>query len=232
MRLAATALWAGPDAIFTGLAAAKLSFWESCALTRITLSVKGHGARSRAGVTVEQRRIAPAYVVTRRGLRLTSPALTAVDLAASALGGDIIDRVLRLRAATLDEMWTAWRAHPGRAGNAVRAELLRDSRDVPWSAAERLQHRLLRAARIPGWKANQWVSCDTAGYYVDVLFRERRLVVEIDGWETHATRLAFEADRRRRNQLVLAGYAVLNFTYRQLVDDPDWVIGCIRTALR
>jgi len=31
---------------------------------------------------------------------------------------------------------------------------------------------------------------------------------------------------------VLAGYRVLNLTWRQLVDDPDWVLDCVRTALR
>jgi very-short-patch-repair endonuclease len=158
--------------------------------------------------------------------------LTAVDLAASELGGDVIDRVLRLRTATLEQMWSAWRAHPHRAGNAARVQLLNDSRDLPWSKAERLQHRLLRAAHIIGWKANQWVSCGTVGYWVDVLFRRHRLILEIDGWETHGTRLAFEEDRRRRNYLVLAGYAVLNFTYRQLVEEPQWVIDCIRHATR
>jgi very-short-patch-repair endonuclease len=232
VRLRAAALWAGPNAIFTGLAAAKLSFWESCTLGEITLAVCGHHARSRRGLTVEQRQISIRCTVTCQGLRLTSPALTAVDLAATELGGDVIDRVLRMRMATLDDMWAAWRAHPHRSGNKVRAELLQDSRDLPWSEAERLQHRLLRAARIVGWKANQWISCSSAGYYVDILFKRHRLIVEIDGWETHGTRLAFEEDRRRRNRLVLAGYAVLNFTYRQLVDEPEWVIACIRSALR
>jgi hypothetical protein len=89
-----------------------------------------------------------------------------LSVAPGVEGGDIIDRVLRMRMATLDEIWVAWRAQ------------------------------------------------------------------EIDGWETHGTRLAFEEDRRRRNRLVLAGYTVLNFTYRQLVDEPEWVIACIRRALR
>jgi very-short-patch-repair endonuclease len=232
VRLKAVALWAGPDAIFTGVAAAKLIFWESCQLDQITLTVPGRRARSRNGIAVERRHIAREFTVLRRGLTATSPALTAVDLAASQLGGDVIDSVLRLRLASLDDMWAAWRAHPHRPGNNVRAQLLHDSRDLPWSTAERLQHRLLRAARISGWKANQWVYCSDGGYCVDVLFKHRRVILEIDGWESHGTRLAFEQDRRRRNQLVLAGYLVLNFTYRQLVDEPVWVIECIRAAVR
>ena len=42
-----------------------------------------------------------------------------------------------------------------RAGNQTRRQLLLDSRDEPWSEAERLFHRLLREAGITGWKANQ-----------------------------------------------------------------------------
>jgi very-short-patch-repair endonuclease len=232
IRLKGAALWAGPDAVFTGLAAAKLSFWESCRMDQISVGLGRRGPRSRNGVVVEQRRIAPQFTRRQLGLTMTSPALTAVDLAASELGGDVIDRVLRMRGATLEEMWSAYRAHPCRPGNAVRAELLHDSRDLPWSQAERLQHRLLRAARLTGWKANQWVYCGEKGYYVDILFSSLRLILEIDGFETHGTRLAFEQDRRRRNDLVLAGYRVLNFTYLHLVDDPGWVIGCIRSALR
>jgi very-short-patch-repair endonuclease len=232
IRLKAAALWAGPDAIFTGLAAAKLSFWESCRIDQISVGLDRRGPRSRTGVVVEQRRIAPQFTRRRLGMTMTSPALTAVDLAASELGGEVIDRVLRMREATLEEMWSAYRAHPYRPGNTVRAQLLHDSRDLPWSQAERLQHRLLRAAGIRGWKANRWVYCGQRGYYVDILFSSHRLVLEIDGFETHGTRLAFEQDRRRRNDLVLAGYRVLNFTYLQLLDDPGWVIGCIRSALR
>ena len=61
-------------------------------------------------------------------------------------------------------------------------------------------------------------------YRVDVLFAAQRLVLEVDGWEVHGTRLAFESDRRRRNEIVLAGYRVLNFTARQIRDDPEWVV--------
>jgi very-short-patch-repair endonuclease len=232
IRLMGAALWAGPDAILTGRAAAKLSFWRSCPLDMVTIAAPHHGRRSRTDVLVEQRRIVPEFTMRRHGVTITAPALTAVDLATSELGGDAIDTVLRLRAATLDEMWAAWRGHPCRPGNAVRARLLRDSRDLPWSKAERLQHRLLRAAGITGWRANRWVQCRGIGYYVDILFGRSRLVLEIDGWETHGTRLAFEEDRRRRNDLVLAGYRVLNFTYLQLVNEPDWVIGCVRRGLR
>lgn len=50
---------------------------------------------------------------------------------------------------------------------------------------------------------------------VDLLIGSR-LVIELDGWEFHKSREAFEEDRRRDAQLVSMGYCVLRFTYRQL----------------
>ncbi|HET9871949.1 MAG TPA: DUF559 domain-containing protein [Propionibacteriaceae bacterium] len=231
-RLRASCLWAGPDAVLTGLAAARATFWPDCRLDSITVALPTSSKESRGTFLVERRRIPPGLVRRSHQLAVTAPSLTAVDMAVLPTGGDVIDRVLRSRMASLGELWEVHRQMSQRAGNRMRAELLRDSRDEPWSEAERLQHRLLRAARITGWRTNVWVRAGQHGYFVDVLFARHRLVLEVDGFETHGTREAFEADRFRRNELVLAGFVVLNFTWRQLVDESDWVLGCIRQALR
>lgn len=128
-------------------------------------------------------------------------------------------------------MYEAFRLQPDRRGNQARGELLHDSRDQPWSEAEREGHRLLRRSGISGWDTNRWVSTPRGGYYVDVLFERPRVILEIDGWEFHGGREPFEADRMRRNHLVLSGYTVLNFTWRQLTQDADGVLGCVREAL-
>jgi very-short-patch-repair endonuclease len=38
------------------------------------------------------------------------------------------------------------------------------------------------------------------------------VAIEIDGWEHHRTRSAFDDDRARSNDLVAAGWNVLRFT--------------------
>lgn len=232
VRLRAALLWAGPDAVLTGLSAAHLTFWPTCRLDAVTVAVPTNSKASRPGVAVERRRIPPDLVLRRTGCAVTVPALTAVDLAVRPDGGDVIDRVLRTGSATVDQMWDAHRRQPQRAGNALRAALLTDSRDEPWSEAERYAHRLLRAARISGWRTNVWVRVGETGYFLDLLFHRERVALEIDGWQTHGTRTAFEDDRRRRNELVLRDYLVLNFTWWQLVDDPSWVLDSVRRALR
>lgn len=176
--------------------------------------------------------IPPELLCRRGGVTVTAPAATAVDLAADENGGDVIDRVLRTRSGSLAQMWYALRVQPNRPGNAVRAALLRDSRDQPWSEAERQLHRLLRAAGITGWRTNQWIPVRDHGYFADVLFRRQRLIAEVDGWAHHSDPGAFENDRRRRNELELRGFRVLNFTRHHLVANPEWVRDCFRRALR
>lgn len=225
-RIRAGALWAGPDAVVCGLAAARLTFWPEVSVPVVELAAPVRG-KSRPGWVVHRRTVPPELVRRRGGLPVTAPALTAVDLAAGPVGGEAIDRVLRSRTATLDHLWEALRLNPGRRGNVRRAELLTDSRDQPWSEAERLAHRLLRAAGLRGWRTNVPVG----PWFADVVFTAERVIVEIDGFETHGARAAFEQDRYRRDELVLAGYLVLNFTWRQLTEQPDWVLDCIRRAL-
>lgn len=57
---------------------------------------------------------------------------------------------------------------------------------------------------------------------VDALWPEERLVVEVDGRETHATLRAFEEDRRRDAALQAAGYRVVRLTKRRLRSEAAW----------
>jgi very-short-patch-repair endonuclease len=57
------------------------------------------------------------------------------------------------------------------------------------------------------------------------------LVVETDGYRFHRGRLAFESDRARDVQLKLLGYAVVRFTYRQVVSEPSRVARTLRALL-
>jgi very-short-patch-repair endonuclease len=68
-------------------------------------------------------------------------------------------------------------------------------------------------------------------YTVDFLWRDRRLVVETDGWEAHRGRQAFEDDRARDAYLRLQGYEVLRFTWRQLMAERGSVVAVLRRYL-
>ena len=93
-----------------------------------------------------------------------------------------------------------------RHGAGFANQILKEAADGARSEAERLLIRLLRHARISGWKANYPV----CGYIVDVAFPKQKVAVEVDGWAFHTDRRlserpqAAEPDRVER----LAGAAV------------------------
>ena len=69
------------------------------------------------------------------------------------------------------------------------------------------------------------------GHEVDALWRAQRLIVEIDGFDAHGTRAAFERDRRRDAHLVAAGHRVIRITWRQLRDEPELTVARLAAAL-
>lgn len=224
------ALLRHPDAVLLGAAAAQLSFWPEAPVRTVEVAVRRPVAPAN-GFTFTRRQIPPELIGERGGLRLTTPALTAIDLA-TPVCADPINRALRLRVATLSGMHEALRLTPNRSGNTERRALLVDSRDQPWSAAERRAHRLLRQARMIGWSSNHPVVLAGTVYYIDIAFRGARLAVEIDGRLHEKDLDLFESDRWRQNALVGAGWTVLRFTWAMLRDHPEIVLATIRRSLR
>ena len=149
------------------------------------------------GFSFSRRRIPEELIAVRGGLRYTTPALTAIDLATSACS-DAIDIALRGRAVTLAAMYEALRMTRHRTGNLERLRLLIDSRNDPWPAAERLSHRLLRAAGITGWQTNLPVEIDSELFYLDIAFTKQKLAIEIDGRLHETDEELFESDRWRQ----------------------------------
>jgi very-short-patch-repair endonuclease len=96
------------------------------------------------------------------------------------------------------------------------------------SEAEERLLALVRAARLPHPELNVRVS----GHEVDFLWRDARLVVEVDGFANHRTRAAFEHDRLRDAQLQGAGLTVMRVTWRQIVAEPEALLARLALALR
>jgi very-short-patch-repair endonuclease len=66
---------------------------------------------------------------------------------------------------------------------------------------------------------------------VDFLWRGDFLIVEVDGWDAHRSRSAFEEDRVRGARLKTLGYEVPRFTWRLIEADPRQVATTIRAVL-
>ena len=230
VRIRAAALWA-PEAVLTGPAAAWCTFWPKVAVPAVTLSTPAKRSPPR-GFLVTRERIPGELVRWHGSCPVTGPALTALDLVATC-GGAGIDRALLTRAASLAQMQEALTLTAGRRGNRERRALLHDSRDEPWSAAERYGHALLRAAGIRGWRANVAVRVEGQLYFLDIALLALRIAIEIDGYQTHRAenRKQFEQDRGKWSRLTAAGWRVLHFTWLQLTEEPDWVVAVIRRTM-
>ena len=152
---------------------------------------------------------------------MTTPSRTIIDLAECvtdrelerALHEAITRRLLdarRLRA-ELDQ-------YRGRRGISRLKKLLENDgpSTLTRSEAEERFLALVRSAGLPAPEVNVLVY----GHLVDFLWRDQGLVVEVDGFQFHSTREAFERDRRRDAELQRAGLRVLRVTWRQVVDAP------------
>ncbi|WP_156252249.1 endonuclease domain-containing protein [Pseudactinotalea terrae] len=226
-RAAAAAAWR-PDAILFGSIAASLTFWRELPVSQIDVACET--TLQRPGYRFERRAIPSDLVINRGESLLTHPALTALDLAVPT-DGDAIDNVLRSKMVRISDLQEALAATPYRRGNRARRRLLLDSRAEPWSTAERLAHKILHAAGITGWCANEPIALDGHEYFLDIAFKGIKLVIEVDGYEFHTDRTVFESDRDRQNSLQLARWTVLRYTYRRLRDDPDNVLRQIRAGI-
>lgn len=83
-----------------------------------------------------------------------------------------------------------------------------------------LEHLFLRLCERRGLPRPE-VNVRVGSRLVDFLWRERRLIVETDGYRYHRGSAAFEDDHERDLELRALGYDVLRLTYRQLTRDPD-----------
>jgi very-short-patch-repair endonuclease len=219
---------------------ASLSHWTSAGIWTATgrpgaveLVCEGESAGRRSGIRPHRTAaLAPCDVAVRHGLRVTTPARTLVDLAATTPPAELerlIEEMQVQDLATPAEILEAIRRGAGRPG-VRKLRAVADLLDEPLftrSEAERRLKVLLKSAALPMPRTN----VRRAGWEVDAVWDRRRLVVEVDGYRYHRTRAKFERDRRKDGQLLLAGYRVLRITWHQLTREPETVVATIAAAL-
>jgi hypothetical protein len=206
--------------------------------TAIDVTTPRRTGRHRAGIDVHRSdTVRTKEVTTVDGIPCTSVARTLLDLA------DVVDRrsveraceqaevmgILNLRAVE-DVLAESW----GRHGASVLRAVVRDFDPCATLTRNELEQRFLSlcdAAGVARPRVNAWIPLDGGGVEVDFLWPAHRLAVETDGHRVHGTRQAFERDRRRDRRLLLEGWRVVRFTWRQLVSDPEEVAATIRALL-
>ena len=185
-------------------------------------------------VRIHRTLLAPEAVTTRFGLLVTTRTETLLD----CLGWLSVPAARNLLDRAFQQLWLApgdierrLDEQPGRWGNKQLARLLRESRPGAEAESERRLQRLLEQAGITGWKGNYPIVVAGRRFRLDVAFPGLRLDVEVDGWAYHRTKEQRQADAERDNLLTQAGWRVLRFTWEDVRDRPDYVLGMIRSVL-
>jgi len=222
--------------------AALLSYGEDAVLSRFT-AIASHGlGKPPSVVTValprrrarRQRGVEPhsampfegGEVVIRRGLRTTSIERTLLDLA--AIGAPIERLVAEAVAKRLTSI-VKLRAYVERRSAARGVRRLRgciEARQTR-SKVEKEFVRWLEHRDIPVPCLNERFGPFT----LDGIWREARLVVEIDTFETHGTRHSFEVDRRRDAYTAARGLRTIRVTPGRWRHDGDRLERDLRLAL-
>jgi very-short-patch-repair endonuclease len=198
----------------------------------VFLSVPAVGQRKkRRGMTVHRRNLRTKDLDRQRGIPVTSPLRTVIDL---ATGGDraAAERLINradsanvLRADTLHEQLDE---HRGERGAPLLLDILgRDAFVLTDSELERLFLALAERAGLLPPQSQRRLGRGRVDFY----FPELNLVVECDSLRYHRTKQQQAEDRARDHAHLLAGRTCIRFTHHQVAEDPAYVVAMLE-ALR
>ena len=198
----------------------------------VWVTIPPERSATRPGIKIVRAHLDSRDIRRHQGMALTSPPRTLLDIAA-IVDRDQLERAVAeaqyRRLASEDEL----RDQLARNRRKPGVKALRDVIGIPGgpkrtvSPAERGMLRLLRRGGFTGYETNAKIH----GYEVDVLWRELDFAIEVDGYDAHSGRIAFERDRLKLARLGAKGVSVMPVTGRQLKTDPDGTERRLREAL-
>ena len=211
-RAAAAVLAGGPTAVLSHDSAAALwglRRWPRVAEVTVTTDRRPPAVRVH-----RSRTLTPAETTVQLGVRTTTAARTVRDIRPRLTARQFTRLVNQAR---LDRLISAAVAEAllGRPGNPTRSEL------------EDAFRRFVERHALPRPQVNAMLD----GHEVDALWARQRVIVELDGWDTHRDRTSFHADRERDTAHAAAGYLTVRITWQRLHADPAGEAARLRRIL-
>jgi very-short-patch-repair endonuclease len=193
--------------------------------------VVARGQRRPPGVLVRRCAwINPREATTWRGIPITTIARTLVDLAAvlaeEELARAFHEAVVKHRTTPAQVDAVLSRRHNWPGARQLRRAIWGEV-PVTLSRLERRFLARLRAASLPVPDTNSRVD----GRYVDCRWPAQRLTVELDSYQYHGTRHAWEQDREREREARARGDQFRRYTWRDVAEDPEPMLADLRTLL-
>ena len=170
----------------------------------------------------------------REGIPVTSVPRTLLDLAIRARP-EQLERLLEcaeelelLDLHEIEDVLARAGGHRGRGRLRRALALYEPDPTFTRSRFERQFRRLVLATGLPDPSMN----FNAHGFELDAYWPEQRFAVELDLFETHGTRAAFERDRLRQEELKLLGIESIRVTKPRLDREPDVVMRNLATLLK
>ena len=238
-RFMAATLACGPGAVLSHRAVG--AKWDLGLRGRpwVDVTAPGRRGRRRPGIRVHSAATLAAHDAdVIDGIPCTTLARTLLDVAEDATRREVeraCDRTETQRLLDMTAIDDVLARANGRRGAALLAAVLSEHRVGSTLTRNELEERFLAICRdieaAPDG-VNAWIAYPGGGgAEADFAWRAELLDVEVDGRDVHATRRAFESDRRRDQRLALLGWRVVRFTWRQVVHEPAVVAQVLRGLL-
>jgi very-short-patch-repair endonuclease len=234
-RLAGACLACGPLAVASHRSA--VTVWGLADdLFAPEVTVPSGAKRRHRGITVHESDLVERS--RHQDFPVTPPMRTLVD-AAGCVPPDrlsrMVDTALRRRLVYLEPFrsYVDRPEHRRRPGSGVLRDVLslRTPGRPIGSDAETVLFDLLRDAGLPLPQPQYAVRTRRGRRFIDFAYPDAKIAIEVDGFEVHGAREAFESDRPRQNEIELLGFHVYRFTWEQLTKRPVDTVVTIGIAL-
>jgi hypothetical protein len=199
------------------------------------VTVPHHGQRSPAGLIVNRGRLFPGEVTQVKGLKVTSPARTAYDLARR---GDLVERVVAVdRLANVHrfdpDLLLQFSARNRRArGNGLVPCVLAHADRRSGSPMETRLRMLIVQAGLPRPEV-QWVVQDErtrTAVWLDLAWPDLMIGIEYEGEASHTEPNQVLRDIGRHTGLVDKGWRVYRYTKFEILRRQDLIVAQLTRA--
>jgi len=232
----AAVLVAGPDAVLSHRPAAALHAFLSRPPGPIDVTLP-RKLRPRPGLAFHRAPLPTDEVVRIDRIPVTGLSRTLLDIAARSDQGEIERALHEAEVKQLTDrisLQDLLGRYPSRQGVGKIRAALADGRLGGAATRSELEERFLgflRERGLPRPESKALLMVRGSWYEVDCMWRDRGLILELDGHAFHKARRDFERDRARDRALQTAGWKVLRVTWRQLHDDADGLAADLRRLL-
>jgi very-short-patch-repair endonuclease len=191
------------------------------------------GRRAQRDFVTHRADLTRADLARRDGIPVTSLVRTILDLAVDSRERTVRrfirraddDKTFDLRA--MEDLLARPKGHRGQAKVRAALEIYDETPAFTRSDLEKRFLEVVAAAGLPAPSMNRFVE----GYEIDAYWAEARFGVELDIYETHGSRLSFEEDRERDDELLHAGIETTRVTGPRLAREPEAVVESVRRHL-